>query len=304
MRLRAAYADAEFHFREKDMRIRKTSTPKKIKANRDNARKSTGPKTAQGKSRSRTNSYKHGYFATAVSISDSEQQALKILRAKIAEESPAATVNQESAIDLIAYCHRRLKAAMQLEMRRLDASLNGPSPEPTATEGEGLPEMLRWYGTSPQQLTAGIRLLDMLAADVQQRGHVPDQWKQAIANSFGQQFLADLAQWSCPIDLETLKLARMMRAHAENFNIPLPKDSAENGETLVAKDPNQSLEMMLKLISVQRQALQSAKRMMEEGLFRSAQSAASEFNSRYFTAAMRDLQRAVEWLQYLKEIDA
>ena len=36
---------------------------KKVEANRNNAQKSTGPKTAAGKARSAANSYKHGFFA-------------------------------------------------------------------------------------------------------------------------------------------------------------------------------------------------------------------------------------------------
>ena len=38
------------------------SSPKKLVANRANAKKSTGPKTAAGKEKSSQNSWKHGYF--------------------------------------------------------------------------------------------------------------------------------------------------------------------------------------------------------------------------------------------------
>jgi len=39
---------------------------RKLKANRDNARKSTGPKTARGKAFSRRNAVKHGLFVNYV----------------------------------------------------------------------------------------------------------------------------------------------------------------------------------------------------------------------------------------------
>ena len=50
------------------MRIRKTVTPKKRKANQDNSKKSTGPWTTLGKSNSRFNAVKHGLFAAEVVI--------------------------------------------------------------------------------------------------------------------------------------------------------------------------------------------------------------------------------------------
>jgi hypothetical protein len=285
--------------RERSMKIPKSSTPKKIKANQQNAQDSTGPKTPAGKKNSRANSYDHGFFAKIVPMSGDEEHALETLKAKIAKKWPINTPFQETALDLVAYCHRRVKAGIELENQRLDTFLKASSAEVTAPEGQGLPEMLRWYGASQQELSTGIRFLDHLAADIQQHGRVGDQWKQQIIDCFGQQFLADLSQWSCSTDLETLKLARTLRAHAENLNMPLAEDTAENGGAMAVKDPNQCLEMMLKLISVQRQALQSAKRMIEDGLFRSVQSQATEFNPRYFTAAMRDLHRAVDWLVYL-----
>ncbi len=43
-------------------------SPRKIAANRQNALKSTGPKTPQGKAYSRTNALKHGLFAMDLSV--------------------------------------------------------------------------------------------------------------------------------------------------------------------------------------------------------------------------------------------
>src|SRR5271168_3289867 len=41
----------------------KPVSPRKLAANRANAQHSTGPKTPEGKERSKQNSYKHGFFA-------------------------------------------------------------------------------------------------------------------------------------------------------------------------------------------------------------------------------------------------
>jgi hypothetical protein len=50
------------------------STTEQIKANRQNARKSTGPKTAEGKATASKNAVKHGLFA-AEAVIEGENQA-------------------------------------------------------------------------------------------------------------------------------------------------------------------------------------------------------------------------------------
>ena len=50
-----------------------TCSPAQLAANRENSRKSTGPRTPEGKSRSRANSLKHGLYASAVVPEDLEQ---------------------------------------------------------------------------------------------------------------------------------------------------------------------------------------------------------------------------------------
>ena len=56
------------------------STLKQIEANRLNAKKSTGPRTAQGKSVSRLNALKHGLFATDPIITGEDPANLEALR--------------------------------------------------------------------------------------------------------------------------------------------------------------------------------------------------------------------------------
>ncbi len=48
----------------------KFTSPQKIAANRRNSKRSTGPKTQEGKSHSRWNSHKHGILANALLVTD------------------------------------------------------------------------------------------------------------------------------------------------------------------------------------------------------------------------------------------
>src|SRR5258708_627267 len=53
----------EDHSPSDETRGKPTVTPRKIKSNRQNSRKSTGPKTAAGKKRVSMNAVKHGFFS-------------------------------------------------------------------------------------------------------------------------------------------------------------------------------------------------------------------------------------------------
>ena len=55
------------------------ATQKQIEANRKNAGKSTGPRTAEGKQKSRMNSLKHGLRYCETGFAESYRQALSYL---------------------------------------------------------------------------------------------------------------------------------------------------------------------------------------------------------------------------------
>jgi hypothetical protein len=109
-----------------------TST-KKIAANRNNARKSTGPRTAQGKSRTSSNALRHGFavvarptgpaaaqiesmaqaicgegatpfqYEQALSIAESEMMLLRVRAARVAAIERARTINPMPNVQASAY---------------------------------------------------------------------------------------------------------------------------------------------------------------------------------------------------------
>ena len=67
----AGKTDVDVKLRQEDQKPHvKSSSPRKIAANRRNSRRSTGPKTKEGKSHSRWNSHKHGILAKALLVTD------------------------------------------------------------------------------------------------------------------------------------------------------------------------------------------------------------------------------------------
>jgi len=68
-------------------------SPKKLDANRRNSKKSTGPRTARGKERSRLNSLKHGSFAgDGILLLSRERTLTKKLAARFGTEFPPKDV--------------------------------------------------------------------------------------------------------------------------------------------------------------------------------------------------------------------
>ncbi len=91
----------------------------KILANRQNALKSTGPKTPQGKSYSRKNSLKHGFYAkdlrTAFPLGIENPREFEKLHADLRNEWQPEGVSEESEIEQIAVSLWRRKRQWHFE---------------------------------------------------------------------------------------------------------------------------------------------------------------------------------------------
>src|SRR5579884_2311824 len=105
-------------------------TEKRLAANRAAARKSTGPRTAQGKQRSAFNSFQHGGFTRhehlwrqALERSGDDPHALDRLRQPLLADWQPATAQQQLLIDDLAWLYwlrdRTRLAFLQLQARRL-----------------------------------------------------------------------------------------------------------------------------------------------------------------------------------------
>ena len=83
------------------------TSKKQISANRANAKRSTGPKTATGKRRSSLNALKHGLTAQTIVVGDEDPAQFEALRDGYADDySPATNTEQELVERLAAYSWR------------------------------------------------------------------------------------------------------------------------------------------------------------------------------------------------------
>src|SRR5215469_13777310 len=88
---------------------------RQIEANRDNALKSTGPKTADGKRRSRRNALRHGFTAeTVIESLESAEEYRAFEDAIVLEYLPRTPVEQE-LVHRLASLFWRLRRATSIE---------------------------------------------------------------------------------------------------------------------------------------------------------------------------------------------
>lgn len=124
------------------------TSPRKMAANRANAQRSTGPRSAEGKASSRGNANKHGLSIPVPSLPELAQ-AVTQLAQQIAGESESLLVRQaatrvaEATIDVLRVRRARLQV-----LETLMSTLDQPTPPPVERRLPPLPAL-------PRRLTRG-----------------------------------------------------------------------------------------------------------------------------------------------------
>jgi hypothetical protein len=95
----------------------KTTQPKRTRAeiNRENAKKSTGPKTAEGKAASSKNVLKHGIYSKFACIPGEDPEKLDALRQDLRAEHQPASLTEEMLVDELAHHYWRIQRYRYLE---------------------------------------------------------------------------------------------------------------------------------------------------------------------------------------------
>jgi hypothetical protein len=136
----------------------KTVSPRKLAANRANAQRSTGPKTAEGKGKSKQNSYKHGFFARQPLPSGAEGDKLWEIYGELYSgiwEHYAPVGFMESLLtEKIATESIRFSRLLKYEGKYVG--------EKRAFHWDGIDRILRFQGAINRQLFQAIHELERL----------------------------------------------------------------------------------------------------------------------------------------------
>ena len=156
-------------------------SPQKMEANRRNAQLSTGPRTKEGRSRSRRDALKHGILATTLLVGEGEGEENvaewdEFLGDLGRDRAPVGTL-EEVLVQEIAVCTWRLRRALRCEaglIRRGYASEShkigvvfNPRKEAIRDQfilplGEDLDRILRYETTVHRQLVYAINQLERM----------------------------------------------------------------------------------------------------------------------------------------------
>ncbi len=111
--------------------VKKRTTKKQVKANRANATKSTGPRTAEGKARVRLNAIKHGPRAEQVVVlggptAEDPAEFDSLLSGMLDDCKPAGAL-ERVLVERLAVSYWRLRRAYRFEARAIERA-NEPNP--------------------------------------------------------------------------------------------------------------------------------------------------------------------------------
>ena len=159
------------------------SINKKAAANRGNAQLSTGPKTDEGKSRSRRNALKHGILASALlvkSINGTEDQAqFDGLLSSLCRDLSPVGILEEMLVEKIAVCWWRQKRALRREAVVIKGTMGsghfelGYFEDPVSVPfGAELDRILRYETSINRQWAYAINQLERLQR-ARKGEHVP-----------------------------------------------------------------------------------------------------------------------------------
>jgi len=112
------------------------ASEKQIEANRLNAQRSTGPRSAEGKARSRFNALQSGIDAESILLPGEDPAALEVLRAEYYEHHQPITPDERDTLECVIHAVCLMRRFRVLEAQLVQHELaNTPDLDPSAPLG-------------------------------------------------------------------------------------------------------------------------------------------------------------------------
>jgi hypothetical protein len=137
----------------------KTSSLKQIAANRENAKKSTGPKTPAGKAASSRNALRHGLYSTDLVLPSEDFEEFKAFARRLNEAYAPRDALEEEVVRDIVMVRVRLRRfeRVELELYQTYGYYEGEN------RGEGLPLPTTQHKETPSQSSPEAALLRVVS---------------------------------------------------------------------------------------------------------------------------------------------
>jgi len=275
------------------------TSARKISANRENAKKSTGPRSRAGKKNTSSNALKHGFYSRELDIREDQRADFETLRETLCQQLSPETPLQKVAFEQIVSSCWRCKLAIRLEMQRLktEFAIKPRPPIPSIEQQDA--NAIQWHGANRQNIRHGLKVLHDLRLEISRDNFFDfKSWKRDIVDALGPDFYAELER-SSPTRLLRRQLNETLGNEGPvEAGLGAPPNDKASQPANSKLDGEQELKMPSKLIDEQIQFLTNLDRaLLQDGVSRDF---ATDFLPRYFASASRDLQRSVDCLLYLR----
>ena len=108
----------------------KKSTKTRAEINKENAQKSAGPKTEEGKKASSRNAFKHSLYSQQLVVPGEDPAEFDELRAKLRDEHQPANTTEEILVDELAQHYWRMRRIRAQEVKTWQKGFEGPPDYP------------------------------------------------------------------------------------------------------------------------------------------------------------------------------
>ena len=107
------------------MSLTPASARSRVEANRQNARKSTGPRTVEGKQRSSLNALRHGLASVSILAPRRGEDAweFSLLRTALMEQYQPANITEAQLVELVASTFIRVRRSEAIDTALMDGSM-------------------------------------------------------------------------------------------------------------------------------------------------------------------------------------
>lgn len=186
--------------------------------------------------------------------------------------------------------------------KAIHRSVAGPTWRTSITKRP--PVHAEWYLSGKQPLKDGLRLVESVKQDFANVGRIDEKWHDSLDKAFGAQFWHELTQWT-PSNPDAAMAADQISMFSRTYNMEMPRldgNSGYSNEPKVILDQNQSKQMVVKLLEMQKSVLCDLWSSAEQRNSSSAREQSGALDPpRHFSAACRDLDRAFERYLYLNK---
>lgn len=205
-----------------------------VEANRKSAKKSTGPRTPEGKAKSSANALKHGLSAEQIVLPDEDSKEFESLRQSVLIELMPEGVMEEFYAERIANCMWRLRRVYPIEAGVLSSGQKVKEFKVIEGRREWLDQQLRDDGIDQKDYDGTMYTLEVEERVL--RSELGDISSDFISDAANSNAISKLSRYETTIQ-RTLKQARQELEELQGARKEEQHNEIETDDIAVAKPP-------------------------------------------------------------------